>query len=152
MSNSHYNSKRKRSVPVSNSFSGELYKTGQYFSDYDLILTDNSTYHQYTFSDGENYLGKPKIKRIIEVKYDATDYVKRQVKNKELPNAQTLAFASMVSEVNRVRVSDKIQLWFVIQTENDYPYRIFEFDCEINEFKFLKTVETLVEFTDLLES
>lgn len=152
MSNSHYNSKRKRSVPVSNSFSSELYQTGKYFSDYDVIVTDNSTYHQYTFSDGENYLGKPKIKRIIEVKYDATDYVKRQVKNEELPNAQTLAFASMVSEVNRVRVSDKIELWFVIQTENSYPYHLFEFDCEINKFKFLKSVETRVEFIDLLES
>ena len=117
-----------------------------------MIVTDNSTYHQYIFSDGEEYTGKPRIKRIIELKADATEYVKRQMKNEELPNAQTLAFASMVSEVNRVRVSDKIELWFVIQTEQDYPYHIFEFDCETHRFNFKRTVHRRVEFVDLLKS
>lgn len=152
MSNSQYNSKRKRSLPTESSFSEELYNTGQYFSDYDLIVTDNSTYHQYRFVDGGEYLGKPTIKRIIEFKSRATDYVKRQMKNQELPNAQTLAFASIVSEVNRFRVSDKLELWFFIQEEGGYPYHLFEFDCENNVFNFKKTITTRVEFIKLLES
>lgn len=150
MSNSYHKS-RSRSLPTESSFSKELYSTGEYFSDYDLIVTDNSTYHHYVFSDGEEYTGKPRIKRIIEIKFDATDYVKKLMKNEILPNAQTLAFASLVLEANRTRVTDKIELWYIIQTKQDYPYHIFEFDCEKNEFKFRKTVETRAQFIELLK-
>ena len=74
------------------------------------------------------------------------------MKNQELPNAQTLAFASIVSEVNRFRVSDKLELWFFIQEEGDYPYHLFEFDCENNVFNFKKTITTRVEFIELIKS
>lgn len=152
MSNSQYKSKRTRSQTIENSFSEELYNSGSYFSDYDLIVTDNSTYHQYRFSDGEEFTGKPRIKRIIEFKYDATPYVKAQMKNQEPPNAQTLAFASIVSEVNRFRITDKLELWFFIQSEGEYPYYLFEFDCENNKFEWVRSVTSRVEFLELLKS
>ena len=147
MNNSHHKS-RSRSLPTESSFSKELYSTGEYFSDYDLIVTDNSTYHQYVFVDGE-YSTKPRIKRIIEIKFDATDYVKKLMKNEILPNAQTLAFASLVDEVN-LTSQDKIQLWFIIQSEGDYPYFLFEF--KENKFDYVKSIDSREEFIKALKS
>jgi hypothetical protein len=75
------------------------------------------------------------------------------MKNQELPNAQTSSFASMVYEVNRFKVTDKLELWFFIQEEEgDYPYHLLEFDCENNVFNFKKTITTRVQFINLLES
>ena len=137
---------RNRSQPIVNSFSEELYGSGEYFSDYDLIVTDNSTYHQYIFVDGE-YTTKPRIKRIIEVKYDSTDYVKKLLKNEIQPNAQVLAFASLVEEVNAHR-HDKVEMLYVVQTKGEYPYHLFVHE---DRFRFVRTVHSREEFIDVLQ-
>lgn len=74
------------------------------------------------------------------------------MRNEDPPNVQTLAFASVVSEVNSFRVSDKLELWFIIQQDGHYPYHVYNFDCANNQFDFLKTVQSRVEFIKLLEN
>ena len=125
-------------------FSNELYKTGLYFSDYDLVSVDNEVYHQYIFVDG---LGKPRIKAIVEVKYKASQFLREMIANRRPPTPQTLAFAGLCEEVNQVRI-EPMSLYFLIQTEGKYPYFVFEYT---DKFAFITALHDADELTQFFK-
>ena len=125
-------------------FSAELYKTGLYFSDFDTISVENEIYHQYIFVDGH---GKPRIKCILEVKYKLSEFLKEMVLNRRQPTPQTLAFSSLVEEVNQVRL-EPMKLYFIIQSEGHYPHYIFEYT---DKFQFIKSIHDVDELTQFLK-
>ena len=73
-------------------------------SDIDAVQsTENEFYNEYWYENG-----KPILKRLIEVKYKLTDYIKKQIKRIDKLNSQTQMFSYMVYEINQFRKSNNI--------------------------------------------
>tara|TARA_R110000796_G_scaffold97132_1_gene203930 strand:+ start:479 stop:934 length:456 start_codon:yes stop_codon:yes gene_type:complete len=108
-------------------FSKEFYKMGgEYMTDIDglqLVDTENQIYNHFNYVKGQ-----PVVKKFIEVKYDFTEDIKRQVRRIDKPRPQTYAIASVVSEMNGYRKDQNKPLadfYYVVQTKGNYPYYIF---------------------------
>jgi hypothetical protein len=104
-------------------------------SDIDAVQsTENEFYNEYWYENG-----KPILKRLIEVKYKPTEYIKRQIKRIDILNAQTQMFSYLIYEINQFRKSQNLPLaefYYIIQTDGDFPYYVFNVTGINSELKF----------------
>lgn len=130
-------------------FSQELYKVGEenYFSDLDavqyidpenevfhLVDTENEVFTHYRYVNNTSV-----IRRIIEIKYKPTEYLRNLIKGSEKPNPQIQMFSNMVTELNSCRcISDRppLQFYFLIQSEGKYPYFAYDVTNEEGSIKY----------------
>jgi hypothetical protein len=134
-------------------FSKEFYKVGgrNYLTDFDAVQildTENKSYSQFGYIDNKVYL-----KRIIEVKYKATEHIRGLISGEIEPIAQIFLFASVVSEINGYRRDTNLpaaQFYYLIQTEGDYPYYVYDISNNKGSIKY--TFVTKVEDTEQLRA
>ena len=131
-------------------FSKEFYKMGgEYMTDIDslqIVDTENQIYNHFNYVKGQ-----PVVRKFIEVKYDLTEDVKRQVKHIDKPKAQTYAIAVTVFEMNCYRRDQNKPLadfYYVVQTKGDYPYYIFTVTIEdaIVKYNYKCVVENFEDY------
>lgn len=128
---------------------------GVYMTDVDGIVwttsnTENTAYVEYGFV-GNN---KSRIRKIVEYKYDLTDYIKRLIKGEEKPNPQLIALVHLVSGYNvamSLEGADPAEVWYVVATENELPFHCFTVDQNF-EFDFKGTVKTEEEYRDMFNN
>lgn len=104
-------------------------------TDIDAVqLTENEFYNEYCYDNGN-----PILKRVIEVKYKPTDYIRRQVARVDKLNSQTQVFSYMVYEINQFRKLQGLPLaefYYIIQTDGEMPYYVFNVVGVNNELRF----------------
>lgn len=120
-------------------------------SDIDAVQSmENEFYNEYWYENG-----KPILKRLIEVKYKPTEYIKRQIKRIDILNAQTQMFSYLIYEINQFRKSQNLPLaefYYIIQTNGEMPYYVYNVVGINNELKFeyLAKVNSLLDYKNLL--
>ena len=138
-------------------FSKEFYKVGNdnYLTDFDAVQildTENKIYAHFRYADNTPY-----IKRIIEVKYTATDHIRKQLRGEIPPVAQLVIFANLVAEINGSRSYTGMphaQFYYLIQTDGEYPYHIFDITSTAKSIKYnyITKVEDREQLKDLANS
>jgi len=116
-----------------NGFSKAFYEVGNknYLTDIDsmqvgdtILDTENEVYYNYTIVDN-NLLPK----RYIEVKWDMTASIRRQISGEDEPSIQTRAVMQQV-ELNNAYFSAKgepeMSFVYVVQTKGNYPYYVYD--------------------------
>jgi ubiquinone/menaquinone biosynthesis C-methylase UbiE len=104
-------------------------------TDIDAIQsTENEFYNEYWYENG-----KPILKRLIEVKYKPTEYIKRQIKRINRLNTQTQMFSYLIYEINQFRKLQNLPLaefYYIIQTNGEMPYYVYNVVGINSELKF----------------
>jgi hypothetical protein len=120
-------------------------------SDIDAVQsTENEFYNEYWYENG-----KPILKRLIEVKYKPTNYIKRQIKRIDRLNTQTEMFSYLIYEINQFRKLQDLPLaefYYIIQTNGEMPYYIYNvvgINSEL-KFEYIGKVNSLIDYKDLL--
>ena len=119
-------------------------------SDIDAVQsTENEFYNEYWYENG-----KPILKRLIEVKYKPTEYIKRQIKRIDRLNAQTQMFSYLIYEINQFRKFQNLPLaefYYIIQTNGEMPYYVYNV-VGINsklKFEFIGKVKSIIDYKEL---
>ena len=89
-----------------------------------IAETENSMYHQYKFVNNQ-----PMLRRIIEVKHKASDYIRKQILKQERTNCQTQLLLSVVNELNGYRKDSnavEAEFYLIIQTDGILPYYVYD--------------------------
>jgi hypothetical protein len=121
-------------------------------TDIDAIQsTENEFYNEYWYESG-----KPILRRFIEVKYKLTNYIKNQIKRIEKINTQTQMFSYMVYELNQYRKQNNLPLaefYYIIQTDGDFPYYVFNVTGINSELKFeyIGEVKSIIDYKELFK-
>lgn len=145
--------RRKLEKDKQTAFAKEHYNVnGAYLTDVDGIWfadTENSTYMQYSYTGNNSAM----ITKLIEVKYDSTDYVKGLIRKEIPPTPQLQAYAGLLQEVNRSRSmtdTPEAQLYLVIQTKGSFPFHVFRITEEI-DYDFIGSVNNETEYRAVFE-
>ena len=129
-----------------------------YLTDVDGIevsSTENELYMQYSYNTTFN--GVPLITKLIEVKHNASSYIKNMIKKEIKPNSQIAVYCRTVEEINQSRGINElpsVEFWLIVQSNGDYPFHVFNVFQDVFddvEFERIKTVNNKQEYIALFE-